>query len=501
MAFLDWIMRLVGVEVVPAKARHKGAEASGARTGAAAGSSAPQAAHKAAHEAVPQATAHATAKAADTAEPAADTADGVVRVLVAELRNDRQNAFTGRLTQALDQARVVQVRPSPRVPRALGAQTAADLAALQSEAAELLTAERADVLIAGSLSKTTMRLRLVPAEPPPAARLDAFVPSDSLLLPPNFDARHATLAYASVLAAALPSRPAHRATLITHIASAADQCRGLLESAGDDDGHGDDAPPPDHLASQMTHLGVVSGVAWRGSGRPDLLQAAADAYRRAAADGPKEVAPAMLAGLRIRLGLALQEQAAESGDEALLTEAAEAFEKVAAALDANTHGTDWATAQQCLGDLLAKRGHRESNARFCADAVDAFDDALNVFTKEAHRGRWMDLMSLRGGAYLTWGSLEAGARRLQASVDIYRQVLDTRNQDTAPLQWAQAANNLGSAAFALAKRTSDGAMLNEAAGAYDGALAVYQRLGHKRGMEVLRGNLQRVERLRARAAG
>lgn len=103
---------------------------------------------------------------------------------------------------------------------------------------------------------------------------------------------------------------------------------------------------------------------------------------------------------------------------------------------------------------------------------------------------------MKGAALLTAGSIDLGAKDLEGAVEVLKAVADDTDRRTNPLQWAQASNALGSAVFALAKRTSDRARLNEAIGHFDAALAIYEERRQTVAIGVVGKNLQRAHRLR-----
>ena len=201
--------------------------------------------------------------------------------------------------------------------------------------------------------------------------------------------------------------------------------------------------------------------------------------------------------MKIRLGSALKELGVATGDLNLFEEAADALESIGAVLSRKTHLREWRLAYQGLGDVLLVRGKQEMESSDCANAIVAFDAALEVFTQQSHLARWIDVMNQRGAAFMTWGAIEAGTKELDGAITAYRAVLAERNQSANPMLWAHASNNLGSAAFALAKRVRDSELLREAAGCFDAAVLIYEQHGHTSAAEIIRKNIQRVERLQA----
>ena len=73
--------------------------------------------------------------------------------------------------------------------------------------------------------------------------------------------------------------------------------------------------------------------------------------------------------------------------------------------------------------------------------------------------------------------------------------MKVHKRDKTPVLWAQTANNLGVACFALAKRNSQNSFLREASDCFEGATEVYRQQGASKQAEVIDKNLHRVKRL------
>jgi len=430
-----------------------------------------------------------TEDASPVQSPRADPSQ--VRILLAPFQNDREGQFTQRFADSLKTGQFIdlqQIDDAPSVPAK--PLTTKQAGALFGEAAGRLARSDADLLILGTLSKAGLALFFLPSAPPPEARPDCFGLGDSLTVSPNFDADTANLIYASVLCAVLPMKNQVARNLSPALVAAAETAMPLLKADT-----GERAPA--EIASIMTHLGVVAANVWRLSGKSGGLVSAIAGFRRALAEGPKEVTALSLAELKIRLAAALKELAAVQDDLDRYEEAADILESVAGVLNRSTHQREWGLAYKALGDVLLLRGQKVAEAGDCKNAVTAYDAALQVFTKETDAARWSDVMSQRGAAHMIWGALGAGTIELAQAVATYREVLAQRSQATEPLHWALASNNLGTAAFALAKRTRDGDLMREATVSFDGALAIYQKHGQSQSAEIVRKKIQRVERLQA----
>lgn len=441
---------------------------------------------------VVQADARPGAQPDSTPPPAAATQpDGaVVKVRVAEFKNDRDQAFTRRVIDTLKTAKVLDVGMATVPFEGPGEHpSAAKLAQFHAQARSWLEDSGADLLIHGNVARVGLRLRLVATVPPAEGRPDAVGLADAFLVPHNFGAELANLLYASVLAAALPAKPDRRRDLAPQLAVVGERCLKLLDGLPD----GIDAS---QIGAVYTWLGVVAAFLWRLHDKPAALRAAVAAFEKANREGPKEITPVVMAELKTRLGLALQELAAIDGDTGMFEDAVSAFETVTGALDPATHPREWGLGYLCLAGAYFSRGRKDLAADDCSRAVAACDAALRVFTKDKDPRRWRETMSLKGTALVTAGTIGLGVKDLEAAVEALREVLDTLDRAAQPLQWAQASNGLGSAVFALAKRTQDRACLDEAIQYFDGALAVYEERQQAVAIGVVGKNLQRAHRLR-----
>ena len=418
-----------------------------------------------------------------------------ISVLVPEFKGDRDAGFTNRVIETLKTAKMLEIAAgeiSLNSPGELPSMS--KLVAFQSEARVILEDKNADLMIYGEVLRNGLRLRMISSVVPPEGRPDEFGFSDSLLIPHNFGAELANLIYASVLAAALPAKIKHRKTLAPYLIGAAQQSMKLLEALPE----GLDV---EQIGTIYTYLGVTSACMWRLQNKSAGLTAAVTAYEKATREGPKELSPLVMAELKIRLGVALQELSAIKDDADMFEDALDAFETVTSALNPNSHAREWGLAYICLGMAFLARGNKEVAVDDCDRANSAFDAALKVFTKEKDLTRWLEVMTLKGTALMTSGTINAGVRELEEAAGVLREVLVARNRVTQPSLWAQTSNGLGSAVFALAKRTQNKDSLNEAIACFDGALSVYEELRQTVAIGIVRKNQQRAYRLRETMSG
>ena len=418
-----------------------------------------------------------------------------ISVLVPEFKNDREGGFTARVVDTLKTAKMLDV-----VSRNVDLNSPGDnpsiakIVAFQADARAVMTDAGADLLLFGEVIRGGLRLRLVTAEPMPEGRVDAFAVGDELHVPHNFGAEIANLLYASALVAGLPAKETHRAALAPYLVGAAEQSVKLLEGLPED-------LDETQIGSIYTHLGVVAANIWRLQNKTGGLTAAVTAFEKATREGRKEITPLVMAELKLRLGVALQELATINDDSVMFDDALDAFEAVTTALNPKTNRREWGLGYLCLGTAYLSRGKSQLAADDCARANTAFDAAMKVFTKEKDLPRWLEVMTMKGTSLMTAGAINAGVKDLEQAAEVLNEVLEARDRVSQPVPWAQASNALGSAVFALAKRTQDRKRLDEAIACFDSALSVYENLGQTMAVDVVRKNQQRAYRLRESMGG
>ncbi|MBT6093812.1 MAG: hypothetical protein HOH04_02950 [Rhodospirillaceae bacterium] len=413
-----------------------------------------------------------------------------VVILVPEFKNDREAGFTNRVLETLRAARMLNVRSVERGISSPGDRpNVAKLALFYAEARAALHEQSADVLLYGEVLRNGLRMRMVSAVPSGEARMGDFGIGDALMVPHNFGSELANLVYAGVLAAALPAKPDHHDALTPYLVGAAEQSMKLLETLPD-------SVDPEQIGSIFTYLGVVCGAKWRLHKMSTSLVATVASFEKASNEGPSELAPLAMAELKIRLGIALQELASVNNDADMFEESLDAYETVTSALDPSKNPREWGLAYMCLGNAFLSRGKTELSVDDCDRANAAFDASMKVFTKEKDKPRWLDAMTAKGAALMTAGAIHTGTKELEAATDVLREVLKERDRRTQPLPWAQASNGLGSAAFALAKRTQNRTQLDEAIACFDGAISIYESLNQTVAIGIVRKNQQRAYRLR-----
>ena len=83
---------------------------------------------------------------------------------------------------------------------------------------------------------------------------------------------------------------------------------------------------------------------------------------------------------------------------------------------------------------------------------------------------------------------------LERALRVFGETLTVRKREMVPTLWAQTTNNMGAAAFSLAKRTGDREMMEQAARAFEDAMEAYREAGQNQRVYVIEKNLTSVRR-------
>ncbi|RDJ26645.1 hypothetical protein DWF00_00210 [Bosea caraganae] len=135
----------------------------------------------------------------------------------------------------------------------------------------------------------------------------------------------------------------------------------------------------------------------------------------------------------------------------------------------------WLTFHSRLGEVLARLGEREDDAVLLAEGVDAFRTALAGTTQADAPREWTRLQFEFGKALVSLGLRASGASALEAAVNCFKLVLDQRRRDSAPLDWAEVQDRIGFALASLSAHYREDVVLEEAIAAYDAALEERRR--------------------------
>jgi len=202
---------------------------------------------------------------------------------------------------------------------------------------------------------------------------------------------------------------------------------------------GDDAFPVHERAMIGTHIADALSLISVQSERPKLADKSVAFYRSALTMVRKEVFADEYAGLKTRLGLALHSLAQATGETVHLKEAADAFSAATSIWTITDAPERWADIQNSLGSLLITMGR-------LTDQHGLFDKAVSVFLK----------------------------------------IAQTRNRTTAPLVWATALANIGTALKEKGVAARNMECLHQAADAFEQAAEVFMELN-------LEGNIRAME--------
>lgn len=230
------------------------------------------------------------------------------------------------------------------------------------------------------------------------------------------------------------------------------------------------AAGPDLRATDSLRLG---NALWRLGERESgthRLELAAEAYRAALSERPRDCDPKGWASAQVGIGRVLSRLGErENGTERLKL----AVAAYSAALEEHTRDRvplDWATTQNNLGVALQRIGERENGTERLEQAVTAYRAALQERTRDLVPLDWAMTSNNLGNALLILGERTENVKQLEHSVAAYRAALEERTRDRVPLDWAMTQNNLGLALQTLAARETGTERLNQAVDAHQAAL-------------------------------
>lgn len=419
-----------------------------------------------------------------------------LEIRVVRLARDEDGAETARVVEALTGHKgvraaaldeVVEMRQADDAPTPLIAEARA--------ARQLLSGEKADLLIWGSLNeiRTAMELRFV-SETPMEDHQGGFLISDRLCLPLDFPADYDPLLTAVALAATTPRTEFIRRIQKGHLLPTLE----LAQEQG--------ANPPVELsltdqASLQVCYGNVAALIGYQANDPNWYRRAAQAYQGALEIITEDEAQLDWATVQHHLGRVLQAIGERASDDEILVNAAEAYRAALKAFTQASFPWEWASLQSRLGMTLYKLDLIRGDTEILKHAVGAFQAALQVFTRANAPYRWSEVKNSLGQALQVWGDLARNTELLERAALCCQEALQVRTRHDTPLQWAASQNNLGSALFLLGKLTKDSEHLEGAAEAFGGALEIYQAQGAARLAHVTERNMAKAEDLlRARLA-
>jgi hypothetical protein len=178
---------------------------------------------------------------------------------------------------------------------------------------------------------------------------------------------------------------------------------------------------------------------------------------------------------QLRLARSLTGLAYLEPETAALREAVDIYRTTLEDLRENQAPRLWTTLHSRLGEVLARLGERENDAALLAESVDAFRAALAGTTQADAPGEWARLQFEFGKALVALGLRASGASALEAAVNCFKLVLDQRKRESAPLDWAEVQDRIGFALAGLSAHYREEVVLEEAIAAYDSALEERRR--------------------------
>ena len=427
--------------------------------------------------------------------PSGGEGAGAPKVLLADLVGDSGGVVTGQLGAVLDRSDALEIyRANKQLKPSKDANAVRRLITASEEGREWLRAQGADILVWGECAGEDVVLRFVLAQPSADGLPGAFGLGDTLEMPAAQLDALAPAVQSTVLAAVGPNFGGLKSRIAEVLGQTMQGTREIAQAQPD-------GVSDTQHATILTALGNAFAAQYRLTKTSKNLESAVAVYRNAVAKIRPERDPDVWAVAQSHLATAMKARGTIDKDDDALKQAAVAYQKIAETLGRDTHPFDWALAHINHGLVLYRLSMRTGRAAFLQEAGKAFEEALTVYTKEAMPARWAEVMNQYGVILLALGEQVTGNTTLEMAVKKFRKVLEVRKRDRAPHLWAQTANYLGAACFSLAKRNAEVALLREAMGCFEGAAEVYEQFGAKQRAEVIKSNLQRVQRLLTARAG
>jgi len=261
--------------------------------------------------------------------------------------------------------------------------------------------------------------------------------------------------------------------------------------------------PLDWAATQVGLGTALQTLGERESGTARLEEAVA-AYREALKERTRERVPLGWAMTQNNLGNALRVLGERESGTARLEEAVAAYREALKELTRERVPLQWAATQTNLGNALSALGERESGTARLEEAVWSFREALKELTRERVPLDWAMTQNNLGIALASLGERESGTTRLEEAVSSFREALKEFTRERVPLDWAGTQANLGGALWSIAEKESDKAKglaaLKTARGHYAAALEVYEEASATYYVELVRGNIARLDAVIAELA-
>lgn len=224
------------------------------------------------------------------------------------------------------------------------------------------------------------------------------------------------------------------------------------------------------------------------------VSAAAESYRCALKEWPRERAPESWAMVQNNLGNVLRTLSEREDSTPRLQEGIAALR---AALEETTPERNllaWAGTHFNLGAALRTLDAREGGTAHLEEAITALRDGLTETEREqVPPALAVMIRSQLGDALQTIGERRSDPARLEEAVGVYREALKEWPRDSGPETWAGLQNDLGTALVGLADRESGTKRLEEAIAAFRAALPILDPDGASDGAKSYRANLSQAE--------
>ena len=356
------------------------------------------------------------------------------------------------------------------------------------EARSWMNDQNADLLIWGNIDSTgrNLELHFTATASSPGERPGRFTAFNTLTMPVDFYTDWVPLIRAVSLAAIDPRSFPQGRILRSALPAIAQSARamGLDPSA---------AMEPLERASILFCYGNVCASCAQLEGDRSWYHTAVEAWRNAIDLAGPDQGP-LTGQLYQQLGLVLQIIAERSNDVDMLEQAADAYRRALMHISRRKQGLDWGLVKYRLGCVLYKIDLAIGDDNALREAIHACQASRQVFNRYTHPIRWSEVSNTLAQILQVYGDNVRSIPILEYAVKCCTQSLQVRTPDTAPLQWASIQNTLGSALFLLAKHGGEWEYMRQSSEAFRMALTVYKDHGAGRMAVITERNLQRAEK-------
>lgn len=428
--------------------------------------------------------------------PAKAPTPGDVRVMVALLKDDFENAQRKLVIQALDGIPGVRVEAVDRdlakfVPGLTDSTIAAGHDTIRRAVREgraWMAEKNADLLVWGAIepSGRNIELRFIAVASSPGERPGRTTPLNRLFLPVEFYTDWTPLLRAVVLGAVDPRSFAQGRILRSALPAlaSASKAMGLDPSQ---------AMEPLERAAILFSYGNVAAITAQLEGDRAWYHVAVEAWR-AAVGLYDNGDPLILGQLYQQLGFAQQIIGERTNDIQYLEASADAYRRALVNTSRRRKPFEWGLMKFRLGCVLYKIDTVSGDDNALREAIHACQAARQVFDRFMHPIRWAEISNTLSQILQVYGDNMRSIPVLEYAVKCCVGALQVRTPDTAPLQWASLQNTLGSALFLLAKHAGEWEYMRQSSEAFQYALSVYKDHGAGRMATVTERNLLRAER-------